>query len=146
MIPSPNPSSPPYCTTFPCHNCAKHLIAAGVTRVVYVEPYPKSKAFDFHRDAIDGELSGTSDKVRFEPFIGIGPRRFMDIFSMGLGNGYPKDRKDKAGNKLKWTIRNSSLRVDMSPASYLELEYRASKRSFELLEKVKEQRGECDNE
>ncbi len=32
-----------YCTTFPCHNCAKHIVAAGVERVVYVEPYPKSR-------------------------------------------------------------------------------------------------------
>ena len=28
-----------YCTTFPCHECAKHIVAAGIERVVYVEPY-----------------------------------------------------------------------------------------------------------
>jgi len=33
-----------YSTTFPCHNCAKHIIAAGLSRVVFVEPYPKSLA------------------------------------------------------------------------------------------------------
>src|SRR6266446_8909613 len=32
-----------YVTTFPCHNCAKHLIAAGIRKVVYLEPYPKSR-------------------------------------------------------------------------------------------------------
>jgi deoxycytidylate deaminase len=32
-----------YSTTFPCHNCAKHILDAGIERVVYVEPYPKSK-------------------------------------------------------------------------------------------------------
>ena len=32
-----------YVTTYPCHNCAKHLIAAGLQRIVFVEPYPKSK-------------------------------------------------------------------------------------------------------
>ena len=42
-----------YCTTFPCHNCAKHIIASGIKRVVYVEPYPKSKALEFHSDSID---------------------------------------------------------------------------------------------
>ncbi|MDN3612645.1 hypothetical protein QWZ16_23945 [Vibrio ostreicida] len=26
---------------FPCHNCAKHIVASGIKRVVYVEPYPK---------------------------------------------------------------------------------------------------------
>jgi deoxycytidylate deaminase len=39
------------CTTFPCHNCAKHIVAAGVKRVVYIEPYAKSKAFELHDDA-----------------------------------------------------------------------------------------------
>lgn len=32
------------CTTFPCHNCARHLIAAGVRRLVYLFPYAKSRA------------------------------------------------------------------------------------------------------
>lgn len=32
-----------YVTTFPCHNCAKHIIASGISRVVYIEPYPKSR-------------------------------------------------------------------------------------------------------
>ncbi|MDZ7714353.1 MAG: anti-phage dCTP deaminase [Rhodovibrio sp.] len=33
-----------YCTTFPCHMCARHIISAGIMRVVYIEPYPKSMA------------------------------------------------------------------------------------------------------
>ena len=32
-----------FVTTYPCHNCAKHLIAAGIERIVFVEPYPKAK-------------------------------------------------------------------------------------------------------
>jgi deoxycytidylate deaminase len=35
-----------YCTTFPCHNCTKHIIAVGIKKVVYMEPYPKSRAKD----------------------------------------------------------------------------------------------------
>ena len=27
-----------YCTTFPCHLCAKLIVAAGITKVVYLEP------------------------------------------------------------------------------------------------------------
>jgi deoxycytidylate deaminase len=42
-----------YCTTFPCHNCAKHIVAAGIKRVVYVEPYPKSKAEKLHSDSLN---------------------------------------------------------------------------------------------
>lgn len=37
-----------YCTTFPCHMCARHLIASGIMRVVYIEPYPKSLAKDLY--------------------------------------------------------------------------------------------------
>lgn len=31
-----------FTTTFPCHGCAKHIVDAGIERVVYIEPYPKS--------------------------------------------------------------------------------------------------------
>ena len=32
-----------YSTTFPCRECARHIVAAGIERVVFIEPYPKSK-------------------------------------------------------------------------------------------------------
>lgn len=118
-----------YCTTFPCHNCAKHIIAAGVLRVVYVEPYPKSKALQFHDDSIakDGEAS-QDGMVRFEPFVGIGPRRFFDLFSMQLGSSYPLIRKeDTTGKPKSWHIETAQLRIQMHPASYLELEEEAVK-------------------
>lgn len=41
-----------YCTTYPCHNCARHIVAAGIREVVYIEPYTKSRAIELHRDAI----------------------------------------------------------------------------------------------
>ncbi|EMI54679.1 anti-phage dCTP deaminase, partial [Rhodopirellula sallentina] len=63
-----------YSTTFPCHNCAKHIVAAGIGRVVYVEPYPKSRALDLHDDSISVNSAGEANKVGFEPFVGIGPR------------------------------------------------------------------------
>lgn len=116
-----------YCTTFPCHNCAKHIIAAGVSRVVYVEPYPKSKALQFHDDSIakDGE-DGQDGKVRFEPFVGIGPRRFFDLFSMHLGSSYPLIRKEEAtGQVKKWNLETAQLRIQMRPVSYLDLEVEA---------------------
>ncbi len=51
-----------FSTTFPCHNCAKHIVAAGIVRVVYVEPYPKSLALSLHKDAIT--LAGNEDDVQ----------------------------------------------------------------------------------
>jgi cytidine deaminase len=41
-----------YTTTFPCHNCTKHIVAAGIERLVYVEPDLKSKAGELHGDSI----------------------------------------------------------------------------------------------
>jgi len=110
-----------YCTTFPCHNCAKHIIAAGIKRVVYIEPYPKSKASEFHSDSISLNKK-SNDTVLFEPFVGIGPQRFFDLFSMTFGFGNSLKRKDKAGQTIDWELGNNKLRVQMLPCSYIERE------------------------
>lgn len=91
-----------YCTTFPCHNCAKHLIASGIMRVVYVEPYPKSKALEFHNESITTDNREAKEKklVLFEPFIGVGARRFLDFFSMSSGAGNKLKRKNKDGSTV----------------------------------------------
>ena len=118
-----------YCTTFPCHNCAKHIIASGIIRVVYVEPYPKSKALEFHDDSIklqtnlddDNQSNDLMNKVIFEPFIGEGPRRFLDLFSMSLGSGTKLRRKDKEGLILERNI-TKNIRTPLLNKSYIELE------------------------
>jgi cytidine/deoxycytidylate deaminase-like protein len=70
-----------YTTTFPCHNCARHLVAAGIMRVVYVSPYAKSQAKELHSDAIDFAAAATRPgAVQFEPFVGVAPRRYLDLF------------------------------------------------------------------
>lgn len=131
-----------YCTTFPCHNCAKHIIAAGIERVIYIEPYAKSKAAELHSDAITLGFSEKQDKkenqveqeyVHFEPFVGIGPRRFFDLFSMRLGSGSSMKRKDDEGQTLDWKENNAQLRLQMLPHSYLQLEQKASARFDELV-------------
>ena len=108
-----------YTTTFPCHNCAKHIVAAGIRRVVYVEPFPKSKAVDLHGDSIT--LMGSKNKVKFEPFSGIGPRRFFDLFSMGLSSGSKIERKH-GGGAVEFDRSSVQLRVSMPPTSYIERE------------------------
>lgn len=119
-----------FSTTFPCHNCAKHIVAAGVRRVVYIEPYEKSQAIQLHGDAIrsddhgDPGATGRDPKVMFEPFVGVGPRRYFDLFSMKLSNGYPLKRKI-AGKAAPWEKNPDVLvRVPMLPTSYLERESR----------------------
>lgn len=125
-----------YCTTYPCHNCAKHIIASGVKRVVYIEPYPKSKAMEFHSDAITTE-KGKPDSVVFEPFVGVGPRAFVNLFSMELGSGYSLKRKDSSGKVVAWAEENSSLRVPLLPYSYLEREIVAAHLLGQYVEEMK---------
>jgi deoxycytidylate deaminase len=119
-----------YSTTFPCHNCTKHLVAAGIAEVVYVEPYAKSKALELHGDAIyvpalaeDESAAATKDKVLFRPFEGIGPRRFMDVFSLTLGDGRNVERKSRTTGRVRLYERETAgPRVPMQPTSYFERE------------------------
>jgi deoxycytidylate deaminase len=77
-------------TTYPCHNCAKHIVDAGIKRVVYLEPYEKSLARTLHPDAINDPLQERdSRKVSIDSYGGVSPRRFSDFFR-------PRsDRKDE---------------------------------------------------
>lgn len=79
-----------YVTTFPCHNCAKHIIAAGIRRVIYLEPYPKSRTEYLHGEEVDLDaLPGNEQDVRvaFYPFTGIAPRQYRQLFSMSMRGG-----------------------------------------------------------
>ncbi len=74
-----------YCTTFPCHMCSKHIVAAGLSKVVFLEPYPKSLTADLHSDSvrIEGTSRGVYERygaVDFVPFYGITPRRYRELF------------------------------------------------------------------
>ncbi|MGV8002330.1 dCMP deaminase family protein [Photorhabdus temperata subsp. temperata] len=127
-----------YCTTFPCHNCAKHIVASGIKRVVYIEPYPKSKAFDFHPDSIstpEEKISG--NKVIFEPFVGVGPRCFFNLFSINLGVGYKITRKDQEGKVVKWHRRDGKLRMQMLTLSYIEREAQSVANVANLMRELK---------
>jgi deoxycytidylate deaminase len=111
-----------YTTTFPCHNCARHVIGSGIMRVVYVEPYPKSQAVKLHGDAIqapqpDGE--DCSKKVIFEPFVGISPRRYAELFTTRSSfQGVEIERK-KNGLVFPWRRLKSQLRSPLHAASYI---------------------------
>lgn len=76
-----------FVTTFPCHYCARHIVAAGVEEVQYIEPYPKSKALELHSDAIEGVFSkwikkapAKPTKALFRPFTGVAPRLYTRAF------------------------------------------------------------------
>lgn len=72
-----------YCTTMPCHECTRAIVAAGIRRVVYVEPYAKSRGTVLLAHAVtderrDGDRPG---RIRMELFSGIAHHRFADLFS-----------------------------------------------------------------
>jgi len=75
-----------YSTTFPCHMCAKHIVAAGVSKVFFLEPYPKSLASRLHSDSISIEEEDRGKyrefpAVQFVHFFGITPRRYRELFA-----------------------------------------------------------------
>jgi deoxycytidylate deaminase len=85
-----------YCTTFPCHLCAKLIVAAGISKVVYLEPYPKSYASELHGDAISVDSDDSSvNRVSFNAFLGISPFRYRDLFER-------RRRKDGVGLAQRW--------------------------------------------
>lgn len=90
-----------YCTTFPCHNCSKHIVASGISKVIYLEPYPKSFADYLYPDSISIDpLKDEGAVVVFQQFTGITPVRYRKIFAK-------KTSKNKQGFVLKWSPKDS---------------------------------------
>jgi deoxycytidylate deaminase len=104
-----------FCTTFPCHMCAKHIVSSGIDKVVFLEPYPKSHAKDLHADSITFAPSERHLKVLFEPFFGISPRRYRDIFEK-------RKRKDASGRASPWYEGKPVPRIEDRSSAYIENE------------------------
>ncbi|MCK5923453.1 MAG: hypothetical protein KAG66_21135, partial [Methylococcales bacterium] len=107
-----------FCTTYPCHNCARHLVTAGVKRVYFVEPYVKSLATELHYDAIRTDktpLGDEQEKMEILPFTGVGHRMYEDFF---LKTG---ENKDEQGNFI--------------PNKPAEMRYGTALRALEEIEK-----------
>lgn len=115
-----------YTTTFPCHNCAKHIVGAGISKVVYIEPYPKSMASDLHSDSIalvDERSAEISDKVRFQSFSGLAPRIYPILFSSVTPEGLRLQRKDLHGDVSEVPV---GVRPKASLLSYVDRERMAA--------------------
>ncbi|GAB7200130.1 deaminase [Dickeya oryzae] len=109
-----------YTTTYPCHNCARHIVSSGIKKVIYIEPFEKSLALDLHDDAIS--KSESSKKVSFIEFEGVSPRRYNKFF-------YPTDeRKDDDGVARKFNVKYKN-HIDVQYLdSYLTYQIEVSKR------------------
>jgi cytidine deaminase len=102
-----------YVTTFPCHLCARHVVAAGIKRLVYIEPYAKSRTADLYPDSIAIEQP-SGQKVQFAPFVGVAPRQYMKLF--------PAGQRMSNGKLLLFDPTNSDPRYFGNPRVYLESE------------------------
>ncbi|WP_096671413.1 anti-phage dCTP deaminase [Polaromonas sp. AET17H-212] len=111
-----------YTTTFPCHNCARHIVAAGIMKVFYVEPYEKSLAKDLHKDAIAFEVEESTEitpqRVEFLHFEGVAPRLFHNMFRA-------TDRKNSEGKFVPIKIQLASKGVPEYLDSYRDFELKA---------------------
>jgi len=125
------PNSTLYTTTYPCHNCARHIVAAGIARVVYLEPYKKSLAIDLHDDAIADNVSDyeSGDRVRFEPYVGVAPRLYQTVYRQS------GERKNDDGKALPEEV-GRTLRSRLSTRTFSDLE--------DECEKFFHQEGEAD--
>jgi tRNA(Arg) A34 adenosine deaminase TadA len=121
-----------FCTTFPCHLCAKQIIAAGLAKVVFLEPYPKSLASDLHADAIcvEGGDRGhyqAYPSVEFEHFCGVTPRRYREIFERG------KRKRDQDGSFVDYVNNEASPIIDIKYPFYHQLEEFITDRAMKAL-------------
>ncbi|WP_081087955.1 anti-phage dCTP deaminase [Burkholderia cepacia] len=136
-----------YTTTFPCHNCARHIVAAGIDKVYYIEPYEKSLALASHSDSITvldhdvednsnvDETSKHANQVKFIHFAGAAPRVYPKFF-------HRDRRKDDNGNFVEWSGENSSSKIMVEYLdSYRDFEAKVSQRFEDVFPLEPDNRG-----
>jgi deoxycytidylate deaminase len=127
----PTANSHLYTTTYPCHLCAKEIVAAGVSEVIWIEPYPKSRAEAMYGESISGTIGfGTSvDKrtVAFKPFVGVTPRAYQRLF----GSGESYRRKDASGRVIQPPLEQIEPRTG-NPSPNLNVDQRETSRLQEI--------------
>lgn len=69
-----------YVTTFPCHECARLIVASGISAVFFIEPYPKSRVVEMFDDSIAVDSQGDSHHIGFRAYTGVAPRRYVSVF------------------------------------------------------------------
>lgn len=100
-----------YTTTYPCHNCARHIVASGISRVVYIEPYVKSKAKTLHSDSISDTETKDDKKVFFLQYEGVAPKDMIKLFRL---------RPESPRKKFGMAIKRESTNADPTFAANLD--------------------------
>ena len=90
-----------YSTTMPCHLCTKLIVASGIKRVVYVQPYPKSLVHELYEDSVAVDQPGCTTKVSFETLKGVTPNGYRIAFRK------VRPRKKHDGRTIDWDPQSS---------------------------------------
>ncbi len=101
-----------FVTAFPCHECARHILAAGIERVYYIEPYPKSLAGEHYPESIVIDAEPETEQIPFCQFVGIAPRIYLQFFEA-------LDRKLKDGTIIKWDPQRCAMRYHHHWLAYM---------------------------
>lgn len=118
-----------YSTTFPCHNCARHIIAAGIKKMFYIQPYEKSLASDLHGDDLvldPTETDDKTDRVQFLHFEGTAPRQYLNFFQS------KSERKGADGRAVSTVVSMAAKVTPQYLDNYMDLEAKVAKHLKEL--------------
>ncbi|CAD6003453.1 deaminase [Agreia sp. COWG] len=94
-----------YTTAFPCHMCMRLIISSGIARIVYVDPYPKSLAFDMYADSISSGRSTSPGHIPISPFCGASWNIYPEVFSG------QKRKRDGAGRFVPFEKTTARMRL-----------------------------------
>jgi deoxycytidylate deaminase len=108
-----------YCTTMPCHMCAKLIIASGIERVVYVQPYNKSLVAELFEDSVTVDEKVGEKRVTFDSLKGVTPNGFKRAFHK------TKKRKEDDGTAKRWNPTTASPTFSSTFPYYVSLETKA---------------------
>jgi deoxycytidylate deaminase len=119
-----------FTTTYPCHNCARHIVASGIMKVFYIEPYEKSLAKDLHKDAIAFEVEESVDhppkRVEFLHFEGVAPRQFHHVFRVA-------SRKNEDGRYIPVNPREADKVLPEYLDNYQDFETKAAEHLTKMI-------------
>jgi cytidine deaminase len=95
-----------YTTAFPCHMCMRLIIGAGIKRVVYVDPYPKSLAGEMYATEISMESRCVDGRVAVEPYFGSSWNVYNTVF-----RSINRKRDPVTSRFVAWASKTSRMRL-----------------------------------
>ncbi|MDO9455265.1 deaminase [Nocardioides sp.] len=114
-----------FTTTYPCHECARLIIGAGIRRVVFIDPYPKSQVSTLFEGQVSAEISEPGpNNVPFVPFEGVAPVLFPHVFAM-----HSRERSDD-GTFEAWVPETLAERQEVPELALEEMALKGFQKTY----------------